>query len=339
MADDRRQKVLEQVAALLAKADSTDFSEERDTFVAGADRLMAKYAIETFELEMARPKDERVGPELRTFEYGTTGNGEADEAMVKIFWSLAQHLRCLIGYYGWKSAKAVGYPADLDFLGMLFFSIRVHLSARVEPHADPKLSFAENVTMLKEAGLKWERIFTVLKPAFPSELDYPAFTKSVGLKMYGRYRAQIASEDREQRYADPDVWRRNFILGYSQEIGRRLQRQSRQNEQDAVGKGLVLVSMKDALQEALWDNFPDMRPHPDNCDCDGCHAGRCTDMACTRSICVRMRKPVKYRAPRKVTELKYDGAAAAAGRAAGQSVDLTSSSQKVNASPSGEISG
>jgi hypothetical protein len=337
VSDDRRQKVLEQVAALLAKADSTEFSEERDTFIAGADRLMAKYAIETFEIEMQRPKDERVGPELRTFEYGTTGNGEADEAMTRIFWELARHLRCLIGYYGWKHAKVVGYPADLDFLGMLFFSVRVHLSSRVEPHPDRQLSFGENVTMLKEAGLKWERIFQLLKPAFPVELDYPAFTKSVGLKMYGLYKSQVAKEGREQMYSNPDVWRRNFILGYSDEVTRRLQGQSRQNEQDSVGKGLVLVSMKDALQEALWDAFPDLRPHPKECDCDGCHAGRCSNIECTRSICVRMRKPVKYREPRKLTSLKYDGAAAAAGRAAGQSVDLTSSSQKVGATPSGEI--
>jgi hypothetical protein len=48
--EERRAKKLAQVRMLLAKADSTKFPDEADTFRAKADELMAQYAIEAFEV-------------------------------------------------------------------------------------------------------------------------------------------------------------------------------------------------------------------------------------------------------------------------------------------------
>ncbi len=357
----RRGKVLRQVAALLAQADSTTFSAERDTFIEHADKLMVKFAIETFELEMARPLGERAGPEMRDFSYGTTGNSEADEQLAGIFYALAEHLRCLVGVYGWKMSKVVGYPADLDFLAMLFFNIRVHLATKLEPKPDPHLSYLDNLVILKESGLKWVRIYELMYEAFPSEFlnthteeqwmyppgkyvkvqvpnEGPHWERKIGVKFTKQYHDFCVAQGREQRYTNPDVWRRNFILGYTSEVKRRIQRMTAQNEKD-TGGALVLVSMHDVLQEFLWDTFPRLRPHPKGCQCDSCHYIRCHDATCTRPRCVQGRLPVKPYKGRQVRDLMYDGAAAAAGAQAGQSVDLTSSSQKVGTRPSGEISG
>lgn len=69
MAD--QEDIVRRIVALLAKAESTDSGEERDAFLAGAARLMAKYQIDEATIDGARADDDT--PELETFVYSTDG--------------------------------------------------------------------------------------------------------------------------------------------------------------------------------------------------------------------------------------------------------------------------
>lgn len=316
----RREDIMRRVAGLLAKADSTDFSAERDNLIAKADELMSRYAIETYELEMQADKKVRRKPELRDIEYGSTGNSEADEQMVQVFYALAELTGCLLPKWGWRSSKVIGYPEDLDYLTMLFFNVRIHLAGKLEPKPDPHLSMEENLVMLKEAGLKWVRIYELLHGA--GQIKEP-WERKVGVKFTGIYTRYCKENNRPRMYSNPDVWRRNFIVGYSQEIRNRIYDMRAAREKAAQGKELVLVSMKDELQEFMYEMFPKLRPHPANCDCDLHHV--CDDRKCMRPNCVARRMPVKAsRRPRTPRELKYDAAAMSAGRQTAKTADLGS---------------
>lgn len=316
----RREKITTQVAALLAKAESSTFGPERDAFIAKADDLMAKYSIEMFELDFAQDKTKRRKPELRTIEYGRTGSEEADNELVQVFYSLAQMVGVQMGQWGWRHSKVVGYAEDLDYLQMLFLNIRLHMALQLEPKPDQNMSMEDNLVMLKEAGMKWERIYSLLHAA--GQLDVP-WERKVGVRFTGIYTKYCKENDCPRMYTNPDVWRRNFIAGYSSEIRRRISEMTTARKEAARGHELVLVSMKEDLLEALYEFFPENRPHPPSCDCDLCH--RCSNIKCQRPNCKLARQPVKYsRGPRTVREMKYDSSAQQAGRGAARTADLGS---------------
>lgn len=317
----RREDIMRKVAALLAKAESTGFSEERDALIAKADQLMMAYQIEAFELEFRKSKSERRTPEVRVFEYGTTGNREADQEMVQVFHDLARMVGVHLGFWGWQTSKAVGYAEDLEYLQMLFMNIRLHLALQLEPKPDPKLPLEDNVAMLKEAGLKWVRIHELLKTA--GIMENIPWERRIGVRFTKIYTDFCKENNRERVYTNPDVWKRNFIQGYCSEIRQRIREMTSARHQAAQGHELVLASMKDELLEFLYQNFPHLRPHPPTCDCDMCH--RCTNPKCNRPNCVARRTPVKYNdRPRTVRELKYDASAANRGRQVARTADLGS---------------
>lgn len=63
--------IVRRIVGLLAKAEGTDIEEERQTFLAGAARLMAKYQIDQATIDGATASDEL--PEMETFIYTTDG--------------------------------------------------------------------------------------------------------------------------------------------------------------------------------------------------------------------------------------------------------------------------
>jgi hypothetical protein len=69
MTDTTSHKMLERVRALLAKADSTNFPEEAETFRAKADELMTRHSISQWAVEQAEAgRSAPIKPERRDFE-------------------------------------------------------------------------------------------------------------------------------------------------------------------------------------------------------------------------------------------------------------------------------
>lgn len=328
MAD--RNDTLRKVQALLDKANSTNFDAERDTFLAKADALMAKYAIESFELDMAKPSHEREKPVVKDIIVSSAQDWQISFQLDSLFQSLAKHIGVMVGArkYGTGQDRiyvCVGYSSDLDYLQMLYVSIQMHLVGRMEPRKDSSLSDVENFTILREAGLSFDRIREVM-----------GWVNGDG--QLGRAKKAYEKQCREQgrnhvKGAKGESYRLSFLTGYVRRIKVRLEEMHQARAEASDGKGLVLASRDGDIQEAFYDAFPDKRPHPDDCECETCHYMRCNDTDCTRPRCVeynkQRRKPVRYRAPKQV---RLDAQAYDMGTSVANSADLSGSRGKVGGS-------
>src|SRR5690606_35320854 len=100
----------------------------------------------------------------------------------------------------------------------------------------------------------------------------------------------------------PDTWRVNYTYGFASRV---IERMNEAEERRETSTALVVRDITDQAREAMWDEFPDLRPHPVDCDC---------------SICRRSRKPVQARHAGR----QYLHAAMEAGRSAGNNARIMS---------------
>lgn len=362
---------MRKVQALLDRADGTNYEAERDACIAKADQLMAAYAIEAFELDMARPAQQREKPEVREFDLPwIQGDFDLDYEYRHLFDGLVRHTGCLSVNPGGHKRK--------DWLEWLFTSIRLHMLSTMIPKPSPDLSLEENLALLKETGLKWQDVYEKLVVAFPEakqfakarvpdeemaerrahlETQYPQtpFTelamvqrnwlqanngawfkkemiRSIGVWFTKVYTEYCREHGKHRTYASPTVYRRSFIDGYMDRIRGRLYEMRQARGDLAVGKELVLANRESDLKELLYELRPELRPHPPECECDPCHGRKCTDAACDREYCKERRKPQKYRAARYV-EPKIDLAAQRNGSRAANSADLMGGRHNVGSNP------
>lgn len=334
--EDKRTGKLRQVRALLDKAASSrelGHYQEAEAFEAGADRLMTAYTIESWELEFAKPVGEREKPEFREFEYGFLMPGysreaaEINGALCDMFYSLARFCRVKIGWYGTRKSKVVGFKADLDYLDLLFTTARLHLAGNLEPKLIAAFDEYENFVIMKEAGMKWERIWQLLHPDTP-------FNRSHCQKLLRRYGEECKAAGKPQMKGDPRIYQRSFVDGFVDRLKVRLY--GMEESRDTMGHELVLANRDDDLLNMLWELFPNLRPHPDGCDCEVHHSVRCSDQKCKRAGCVAKRKPVRY--SKGPAPLKTDYAARLNGASAADKVQLSGRGRTVEGGVKGEVS-
>jgi Protein of unknown function (DUF2786) len=115
------ERILARVRALLAKAESTTYPAEAETFTAGAQALMARHSIDQALLSATgrAPSDEPTGRRL-----GIDNPYEAPKATLLDAVASANRCRAV-----WSKAlgfaTVVGHPADLDTVEVLFTSLLV----------------------------------------------------------------------------------------------------------------------------------------------------------------------------------------------------------------------
>lgn len=322
------EKVLERVQKLLAKAEGTEYEEERAIFVKKADDLMTKYMVEQWEVDQfSRAISKQRKPELREFRFDTSNEWEVRNALANMFAATARFCRCELGPIWTSSGKVVGYPADLNYLEMLFISLQVQMASALTPHWDPTLSEGENIHNLKMAGMKWQDIYYIQHPEGTWERRHGVRYTNV----YKKWAEQTGTE--RQQTSGVKEYREQFIRAYTRRIKERLQKIDQVREEETAGYSLVRVSIADDLKEALYQHFPSQRPHPEECECDICHRRKCHDFNCQRPICVEARKPLPKSHFREV--LVHDRARQA-GRRSADKADFGLSGVK-KGGPSGEL--
>lgn len=357
MTEDRKAKMLERVRALLAKANGTNFPEEADAFRAKADEIMTAYAIEQWQVDAhADGQGKRPMPERRDVDFSWYAQTPFKDALWWTFCSLAEHCRCkAVTNKIFRDAESnrripvIGLPSDLDYLDMLFTSIMLDFTRKVDPKPDAdRLSYEENLAMLKEAGLGWPEITRLMvevgmleykvtthkKMQYDGQLrehvevETPIARPWLERKNYAKpahdYRNWCKREGRPQSYTDHRTYRRNFAEGYYDALDARLramradQRSAYDRDHAAGGMDLVVRDIRQVINDVLWAEFPDLAPHPANCECVDCHTRKCQDPKCDRPACKAKRKPVRYAPDNR----KVDWAARAAGERAGKEVEL-----------------
>jgi len=342
---------MRKIQAILDQADHPNTSEEESAvFRAKANELIIKHAVESWELEQAKPVAMRRKPELRDMVIYNRLEVPPD-----LWPSLSTLADALITYNRCKfisvshttnesKRKVLGIEADLDLVELMFLRIRLHISENLAPKVDPKLSWELNLVALKEAGYKWQKIHTMLDaahlPNYPWQDIYwaPGTRGTKFTRFSSTYTDYCKAHGRDRMYVHPEVWRRDFIRGYVEAVHLRILEMKRMNDgykgDAGSGVGLALLDIERLVQEAYYEMFPDRRPHPETCQCESCHYRKCTDRNCQRPNCKRYwadyGKPVRYRREKSVaTSL----AATQAGRRVGASVDLSKGSVRPHDRP------
>jgi len=115
------QRVLSRIRALLAKAESTTFAAEAETFTAGAQSLMARHSIDRALLAAL---DQSSSEEPSGRRIGIDNPYDVPKAMLLVAVAEANRCRTVwsreLGF-----STAIGFPADLDAVELLFTSLLV----------------------------------------------------------------------------------------------------------------------------------------------------------------------------------------------------------------------
>jgi Protein of unknown function (DUF2786) len=119
------QRVLGRIRALLAKAESSTFVAEAETFTAGAQSLMARHSIDRALLAAL---DQRSCEDATGRRIGIDNPYEGPKAM--LLGAVAEANRCrTVWSRDLGFSTAIGFPADLDAVELLFTSLLVQATA------------------------------------------------------------------------------------------------------------------------------------------------------------------------------------------------------------------
>jgi len=296
--------LLRQIAGLLAKAESTEFEGERDSFLAKADELMMKYSIELWELDEAnKMRIDARKPVIRDFDYTWAfGSGpfpEIADALWSLFCSVAGHANCSVvfhkqhysgetGQYKTGIVPVIGTESDLGYMTLLFSSLMTQLVDKIHPRVDKNKGYEENLRTFREAGWGWLEVAKVMQEA---GYDLGMTVSDARHKEAHAYRRWCKRAGIDQNYAHFKTYRRNFGYGFVSVLDTRF-REMRVTTAKSLGSGmeLALRDQREINREFMYAEFPDM-------------GGR-------RGSLVKDNR-------------KYDSAAMSAGRAAGQSANIT----------------
>lgn len=120
-------RILERVRMLLAKAESTTFAAEAETFTAGAQSLMARHSID-HALLSEREGGAHEGPRGRRIGIETPYDGPKASLLTAV--AAANHCRVVwtkeLGF-----GTVVGFESDLESVELLFTSLLVQANARM----------------------------------------------------------------------------------------------------------------------------------------------------------------------------------------------------------------
>lgn len=186
------QRQLDRVRALLAKAESTTFAEEAETYTAKAQELMARHSIDYALLAaQSGTRDDPTGRRI-----GIDNPYEAPKALLLDAVASANRCRAV-----WASAlgfvTVLGFPADIDAVELLFTSLLVQATTAMTHAGSRRDAYGRSTTrsfrqsfLTAYAQRIGERLATVTKEA----------TERAGREMAGRAGAEqllpvLASRD------------------------------------------------------------------------------------------------------------------------------------------------
>lgn len=280
----KQEDILRKVRGLIAKAQGTEFEAEREAFMAKADGLMEAYAIEEYMLATGSDEQKARLVTRRDFEmaWWRQLKGVEYDAKNCVYWlfnACVRHCRCYTTTAAWDystdTMAIYGMQADLTYLDLLFTDLFVQLFAKIKPSYDSNKSLGENVMLAKEAGMKYTDI--AVWAGHPEWVE-PNGTGGVktcdGGKMlrdYKRHLESIGKTTRDVVSVNPKAYQYSYCYAFYSTVSERLAAMRDERETEQTGSmALALRDIDELAKEALWDDFPDLRPHPVDCTCQPC---------------------------------------------------------------------
>lgn len=253
------EKMMNRIAALIAKAESTTHEAEAATYRAKAEELMRKYQLA--EEDLIATDQFAILPimrKIRLSEYASPYRHFHNW----MFTPIAKHtgIRFVQRYEeSGYTAYAVGYDSDLRYAEFLFNAARLMMISRLEPTVDLSLSDAENVYRLRTAGIERNRIAQMMWSADLGKAGHSAHAK-VG-KLY-REACEARGEDAtvSGRQISASTYREVYAREFVTQIYWRLQ--DARNAVDSLTGTLVPAGRAARVEEEFYRLFPEQRPAP-----------------------------------------------------------------------------
>ena len=139
------ERILSKVRALLAKAESTNYEAEAETFTAGAQAMMARHSIDAAMLDAARDDADRSRDEPGAIRIGTDRPYESPKVLLLDEVARANRCRTVwskeLGF-----STVLGYPPDLRAVETLFTSLLVQSAAAMQREGSRQTAWGQSRT-------------------------------------------------------------------------------------------------------------------------------------------------------------------------------------------------
>lgn len=354
---ERVRALLAKAEATTFEAEADAFREKADQLMTAY--AIEQWMVEAAQDSVGkRPTPELRYVDINWYDYGSGTSVEFRSALWHMFARIAGHCRCVVvpdktryadGENGrTREVAVVGLPSDIDYFDLLFTNVMIDFLKKLNPSPNPNLSVEDNVYMLRSASKGWPEIARLMlnaglvKPPKRAVDRYAQYAETndawkdhkivwgdlrdderqaLRSRLAKTFRDYCKETGREQLKANPGVYARSYARGFQLGLGRKLDEMA--DKYDPTSKtndmAVALRDIRQTVRESVWDFFPDMRPHPETCECAECHFQKCVDPDCKRPRCVEARKPVRRGS---IRYLAYDPAGATAGRKAASEVNL-----------------
>jgi hypothetical protein len=134
-------RTLDRIRALLAKAESTTFPEEAETYTAKAQELMARHSIDAALLDASAP----THAEPVAVRIGVDAPYEGPKSMLLSVVAAANRCRTVWSKeYGFNTA--FGFETDLELVELLYTSLLVQATAAMTAHGSRRDSYGRSST-------------------------------------------------------------------------------------------------------------------------------------------------------------------------------------------------
>jgi hypothetical protein len=326
--------MLRKVQALLDRAEHPNTpAAEAESARNMAERLMLKYRIEEEEVRThALASDATaIKPIVEPFVVG-----DAQSEYRNHYYTMMSAIISHVGNIRYANDIAKAWDADgraywqdtVTLVGFewvvrwamtLYTSLRLHFSNTLEPKVDPTLSDEDNIYRLRAAGIERIRIADMMGWG----TSQPATARVTNLyKRACAARGESASVT--GRSLNVKTYRSSFADAYVSEVRSRLS--AMRIDAGLASGALVLSGRKEAVDEAFYDAFPNLRPKPAVERVGGNSPWKCEKCRRAKSGYCRDHSYLK---PRAYKERKYSSTGLAAGRRAGATADLGHTTKKI----------
>lgn len=308
-------KMAAKIRNLLARAEDPrlEHEEERQAFFNKAAELRRKYQIaEEHLIATDQFSADVIVRDIKITNWNSDFFYDHD-----YMWRSAAQFAGVLFKAKWSGSDyvvtAVGYGSDILHAEGLYQAAWMMLVAKLEPKVDPNLSDAENVYVLRGAGIERNRIAQLLWGSPLGKAGHSAHAK-VGKLYVEACRARGEDPVVAGRGVSKKVYRELYGEEFANRFATRLR--LAKDAADSVGGLPVLVGREQRVKEAFWAQFPEEHPDAKAAARAARLAERTAEETPSKAVAKRERSWTKK--DQQAYERRNYSAAAVAGRSAGR---------------------
>lgn len=262
VAQQTEQKIMDRVAALLARAEHPNTPEaERELCFERANVLMAKHALDEAVIRSQQSASERRKPVSETWKWLETYSPYASYLRT-VLTEIARTNRCRVSIHpGNYTVTVVGFSEDVSWTQMLYMNSYFAFLKALFPKWDETLGYDENVYNFKKAGHKWSEINHIARQhGHPDHEDRSTGRiKGAVIAAYKRHAKKIGDEQQitTQRH---EAYRDTFAHYFVMRIGQRLEKMREENQRVADSAPGAMLALRDDVDAMFYELFPSLHP-------------------------------------------------------------------------------